>query len=81
MAKSEINGGLRGFKSILRANNTSVVLDTYCFFYLILDYLYRVESYHGGTIGSAKSAWISSRSGQGGKRVNDLLGSTLASYF
>ena len=55
--------------------------DNYCFFYLILDYLYRVESYHGGTIGSAKSAWIASRSGQGGKRVRDLLGSTMASYF
>ena len=55
--------------------------DTYSFFYLILDYLYRVDSYHVGTIGSAKSAWIASRSGQGGKRVNDLLGSTMASYF
>ena len=39
----------------------------------ISDYLYRVESYHAGTMGSAKSAWIASRSGQGGK-ISELLG-------
>jgi len=43
------------------------------------DYLYRVDSYHVGTTGSAKSAWIASRSGQGGKTANELLGSTLTS--
>ena len=41
------------------------------------DYLYRVDSYHVGTTGSAKSVWIASRSGQGGKTANELLGSTV----
>ena len=40
------------------------VLRTYV---TVLDYLYRVESYHVGTTGSAKSAWIATRSGQGGE--------------
>ena len=40
----------------------------YSFFCLyFIDYLYRVESYHSGTSGSAQSEWIFSRSGQGGK--------------
>ena len=38
-----------------------------CTVVFLLDYLYRVESYHAGTRGSAKSAWIATRSGQGGK--------------
>lgn len=38
-----------------------------CTVVFLLDYLYRVESYHAGTTGAAKSAWIATRSGQGGK--------------
>ena len=53
-----------GKETVIREKNKHVI-------YLFLtDYLYRVESYHDGTSGSAKSAWMSTRSGQGGKRMN-----------
>ena len=36
-----------------------------------------MDSYHVGTTGSAKSVWIAARSGQGGKKTKEFLGSTV----
>ena len=44
---------------------------SYLFF--LSDYLYRVESYHDGSSGSAKSEWILKRSAQGGKWRHSIL--------
>ena len=50
---------------------------------VISDYLYRVESYHAGTAGSSKSAWIATRSGQGGemKQLKLLDFHAMSLYF
>ena len=46
---------------------------THPIFFFLSDYLYRVESYHDGSSGSAKSEWILKRSAQGGKWRHSIL--------